>query len=504
MKHIYLGAIFLLLIFLFGTHLLFSQNDEFNSTVSVPNDLFDYSTNIIKNQENEYSLVLTLQDKNQNTLNQFTGSLAFRINNDGHQLINFIQGEGHYSIEVKRSFIVFTELKVAEFHKVKFSHYFLSGDNYKRTAIPLWASIIPPLLAIFLALIFREVLISLFTGIWVGVFIIHGVHPKLLLTSFLNVVDTYTIGALMDSGHLSVIIFSLMIGGMVTIITRNGGMAGMVAVFSKYARSARSSQFVTWFLGIMIFFDDYANTMIVGNTMRPLTDKFKVSREKLAYIVDSTAAPVAAIALVTTWIGVELGYIKDAFESIHVEQGAYTVFLESLKYSYYPILTLIFIFFLIYMRRDFSLMRTAENKSRGAKVKEEDDAGMDEKKHVNPQWYNAVVPVITMVVVTIAGLFYTGYDSAVWSDQSLNFFKKLAGTIGHPDVDAYKGLIWGSLSGTTMAILLSISQRLLSLGKVMTAMLDGFKTLLPAVVILILAWSLAQVTQDLHTADFLT
>ena len=126
---------------------------------------------------------------------------------------------------------------------------------------------------------------------------------------------------LTDSDHVAVILFSMLIGGMVAIISKNGGMAGVVNLLSRYAKDAKSSQLVTWFLGIAIFFDDYANTLIVGNTMRPVTDKHRVSREKLAYIVDSTAAPVAAIAFVTTWVGAELGYIKDAATSLGIEEG---------------------------------------------------------------------------------------------------------------------------------------------------------------------------------------
>lgn len=175
--------------------------------------------------------------------------------------------------------------------------------------IPLWLSIVPPLLAIFLALLFKEVNVSLFAGIWSGAFIAGGLRLDgiyYIFKSFVNVLEKYIIEALSDSGHLSVILFSLLIGGMVAIISKNGGMAGVVMSLSKYARSPVSSQFITWLLGLAIFFDDYANTLIVGNTMRSVTDKFKISREKLAYIVDSTAAPVAAVAFITTWIGAEL------------------------------------------------------------------------------------------------------------------------------------------------------------------------------------------------------
>ena len=212
-----------------------------------------------------------------------------------------------------------------------------SSGQYRIRTIPLWMSIIPPLVAIGLALLFKEVILSLFIGIWSGAFIVSGLRFDTMLYSFWAVVNKYIINALNDTGHLSVIVFSLLIGGMVAIISRNGGMAGVVSSLSKYAKSPRSSQFITWLLGVAIFFDDYANTLIVGNTMRSVTDKFRISREKLAYIVDSTAAPVSAIAFITTWIGAELGYIEGG---IAIIDG----FDKSLSpYSYFHKLSKIFV-----------------------------------------------------------------------------------------------------------------------------------------------------------------
>ena len=159
-------------------------------------------------------------------------------------------------------------------------------------------------------------------GIFSGAFIAGGLRfeaPLFYLESAWLVLEKYILNALNDGGHLSIVLFSLLIGGMVAIISRNGGMAGVVTKLSRFAKGPESSQFVTWLLGVAIFFDDYANTLIVGNTMRSVTDKFRVSREKLAYIVDSTAAPVAAIAFITTWIGAELSYISDGVKN----QGGY-------------------------------------------------------------------------------------------------------------------------------------------------------------------------------------
>src|SRR5690606_19549716 len=184
------------------------------------------------------------------------------------------------------------------------------------TPMPLWLSVLPPLIAIVLALVFKEVIISLFLGILFGAGCVgyYGTGWSGMFGGFFRVIDTYIIGALNDWSHLAVILFSLFIGGIVALVSRNGGMMGVVNRLAKYATNARSGQLTTWAMGIAIFFDDYANTLVVGNTLRPVTDRLNISREKLAYIVDSTAAPVAAIALITTWIGAQLGYIDSGLQ----------------------------------------------------------------------------------------------------------------------------------------------------------------------------------------------
>lgn len=387
--------------------------------------------------------------------------------------------------------------------------------NANASPIPLWLSILPPLIAILMALVFKEVIVSLFTGIFAGAAILfsYGNGITGVFSGFLAVIDRYIINAMNDSGHLSVIVFSLLIGAMVLVISRNGGMQGVVNRLSKYAKDSRSGQLVTWFLGIAIFFDDYANTLVVGNTMRPVTDRLKISREKLSYIVDSTAAPIAAIAFVTTWIGAELGYIEDGSKTLGIEEGAYSIFLNSLNYAFYPILTLIFIFMLIWMKKDFGTMYNAEKRARVdghvsdpkhkiGKSEETDD--LDMVDGAKPKAYNAIIPVLVVIIGTIVGLYNTGIESneGIWSDSSLSFTRKLSTIIGSSD--SYIALLWSSISGLGVAILLTVSQKIISLQHTMETALVGFKTMLPAISILILAWSLALVTEDMHTADFIT
>ncbi|MCK4662135.1 MAG: Na+/H+ antiporter NhaC family protein [Bacteroidales bacterium] len=381
--------------------------------------------------------------------------------------------------------------------------------------IPLWLSILPPLLAILIALIFKEVFSALFIGLFSGTSIIfYYKESSIFLAIFKGIFaipDTYIIGSLNDTGHLSIIVFSLLIGAMVNLITKNGGMKGVVNILVKYANTARSGQFITWLLGIFIFFDDYANTLVVGNTMRPVTDKLKISREKLAYIVDSTAAPVAALALITTWIGIELSYIQDGINAIGLDKSAYSVFISSLNTRFYPIFTLIFILLLIWKKRDFGPMLQAEKKAKsiGQIQSINNNDNLSDKfseitisDTIKAKWYNAVIPVFIIIAGTIVGLFYTGWDSNVWNDETYSFMKKLSYIVGRSD--SYKALLWSSFFSVLVAVFLTTSQKILSLKQSIDSLMNGIKTMLVAVLILVFAWSLAQITQDLHTADFIT
>ncbi len=415
----------------------------------------------------------------------------------------------------------------------------LKNGNIRVKHIPLWLSLVPPLVAIILALSLKEVIVSLFVGIWSGAFIIGGMRFSSLyhwMQSLFDVVQNFMIGALNDSAHLSVLLFSLLIGGMVSIISKNGGMAGVVRALSKYAKTPKSAQFITWLLGVAIFFDDYANTLIVGNTMRSVTDSFKISREKLAYIVDSTAAPVAAVAFITTWIGAELGYIDDGIASLGLSNAptAYSIFISSLRYSFYPILTLVFILIIIYTRRDYGPMWKAEHRSSttgqvsSASTEDENEPDMEDLspvKGASIKWYNAVIPVATVILMTIYGLLETGFGSILqslnsdgatyqgwgqaWANMEaisgipeMGFFTKLGTVIGNSD--SYSALIWASLIGVLVAFVLTWSQRIIKLKDSMHWLVVGFKTMMPALIILTLAWALAITTKDLHTADYLS
>lgn len=471
-----------------------------------------------------------------------------------------------------------------------------SQTTVRQQSIPLWWSIIPPLVAIILALLTRQVVLSLFMGIMAGSWLTAGMplNPGDLMKTFFRVLDTYILNALNSSSHLSVLLFSMLIGGMVALISRNGGMVGIVQKLAPLARGPLSTQLVTWFMGIAIFFDDYANSLIVGNTMRPLTDKFRISREKLAYIVDSTAAPVASIAFITTWIGAELGYISDAvpaLEGLENPPGAYSIFLQSLGYAFYSYFTLIFILLIIFTGRDFGAMLRAERRARetgavyaleGGEAESEDMEELEPVPGAPRRWLNGLLPVLVVVFGTLMGLIDTGMESSfnqlsdkgivlpdnswggTWSNlhylnaseselwqaidktSAADLYTAFAGELApagseeeqraalrelspyriwalRPDLvplepagsvrkmgilignaDSYSALLWASLSAVLLALLLTVVQRIMRLDKAIGTTIKGFKTMMPALMILVLAWSLATTTEELSTAEFLT
>jgi len=381
------------------------------------------------------------------------------------------------------------------------------------TLIPGWYSLIPPLFAIAVALLFREVVSALFVGVFLGALAVAGFNP---VAAVWRIVDQFVVPALgdVDGGHTQIVVFSLLLGGMVGIISRNGGTMGIVEAVSPFARTARRGRIATWFAGMAVFFDDYANTLLVGNTMRPITDRLRVSREKLAYLVDATAAPLAAIVPISTWVGYEISLIADGLR-IAAEQtpeasaalGAmspFTVFLETIPYRFYPLLALYFAGLTAFTRRDFGAMAAAERRAGsggglyrpGAKLLTDTAThAMDPKPGVRHRWWNAGIPVLSVIVVVLIGLWTTGRTSA-GPDAGLR------DVIGA--ADPFVTLLWGSLAGCLVAVALSIGQRILTLEESVDGLISGMRAMLLAMIILVLAWSLGAVTESIGTAPYLS
>lgn len=260
-------------------------------------------------------------------------------------------------------------------------------------------------------------------------------------------------------------------------------MYNFVQKLSKWATSQKSTEWITYFLGIFIFFDDYANTMIVGKTMQPLADKQGVSREKLAYLVDSTAAPIAGTAFISTWIGAELGYIQEGLIILNLPYSPYQLFLHSLEYAFYPIFTLFFIALLIWSRKDFGPMLQSK--------KIEVEKNIENIKSENTPYHYALISIFLLLSITFLGLWITGKKETTQSISEL---------IGN--ANAYKSLLWGSGLACIGTILLNLTQKI-SLDKSIHTLLDGFKTMISAMSILVLAWVLAAIIKDLKLSTVL-
>ncbi|HHJ53798.1 MAG TPA: Na+/H+ antiporter NhaC family protein, partial [Caldithrix abyssi] len=359
--------------------------------------------------------------------------------------------------------------------------------------IPAWLSILPPILAIILALITRQVLISLLAGIWLGATFIYGYNP---FAGFLYTLTEYVGKAPADEERIAILIFSLTLGGMVGVISRSGGTQGIVEKLSTFASNAKRGQFVTWLMGVIIFFDDYANTLIVGNTMRPLTDRLKISREKLSYLVDSTAAPVANIAIISTWIGYELSLINDAFQSIGVNDNAYITFFKTIPYNFYPLFTLAFGLFIALSGRDmFSMLRAERRAQKGKPLRDgavplaDLNAGDLQTKQGAPlRWYNALVPVAVVIGATLVGLWFTGLNNLSIPQDELSrysFVRYVSAVVGASD--SFAVLMWAAFGGSIVAIVMAIGQRILTLNESMNAWVSGVRAMVMAALILTMA-----------------
>ncbi len=383
-----------------------------------------------------------------------------------------------------------------------------------RPFAPGWFSILPPLVAIALALIFKEVITALLAGVWLGALAVAGYNP---VQATWRLVDQYVVPALgdTDGGHTQIVVFSLMLGGMVGIVSRNGGTRGVVRAVAPLARNRRRGKVATALAGLAIFFDDYANTLVVGNTMRPITDRLKVSREKLAYLVDSTAAPIAAMVPVSTWVGYEVSLIGGGLTSAATTTtGAdaaflanlspYAVFIQTIPYLFYPILAFAFVLLTSFMNRDFGSMARAEARAAAGRGLYRDGAMLatdtsksfvDAKEGSPRRWWNAGIPVLTVVAVVLGGLYVSGRAAAGEGASLMDTFGA---------ADPFNTLLWGSLAGCLVAAALTLGQRILTVHECVDAWAGGVKAMITAMVILTLAWSLGAVTQDIGTAGYLS
>ncbi len=369
----------------------------------------------------------------------------------------------------------------------------LASSNGEMTATPSnWTSLLPPLIAIGLAILLREVIGSLLLGIMVGALLLTsgsiGAALMMLPTDlFLN--------ALAEPGHASIVLFSLMLGAMVGVLAKSGGMAGIVQALRGMAKGRRGGMLMTWLIGLIIFFDDYANTLLVGNTMRPYTDKLKISRAKLAYLVDSTSAPIASVAVISTWVGFEIGLIEEATASLSGLDNSYLIFLKSIPYTAYSLFTLVLVGAVAWWKRDFGSMYRAEMETLNAEDHTAEVSGktMESTEAGKHAILLALIPVLLVIVTVILGLYLSGKANSQPGSP-------LFSILGAADSSAV--LLVASFFGMVSASILAASLGKMKVHLVSDAIIDGIKAMMPAMVILLLAWSLGDITTRLGTAQY--
>ena len=381
-------------------------------------------------------------------------------------------------------------------------------------------TLIPPIVAIVLAFITKNVVVSLFIGILSGGFLLNltGFNVfSALIQSFLDFIDR-ALNSLADPWNAGIILQVLVIGGVINLVAKMGGAKAIAEALAKRAKTAKGTQLITWLMGICVFFDDYANALIVGPIMRPVADKMKISRERLAFIIDATAAPIAGLAIISTWIGLEVGLINDAFTGIGVQADAFGVFLQTIPYRFYNILILAFIVITAVLLKEFGPMRKAEMAARngqkiGAEVAVDNLQGEDEmqpKEGVQLSIWNAIIPIGVLIVAAIAAFYYSGY-TAIMGGEDVELINLMTNSQASFEAikqafsasDASVALFQSALLASIVAIIMAVCKKIFTIGEAIEVWVDGMKGLLITGVILILAWSLSSVIKELGTAKYL-
>lgn len=349
-------------------------------------------------------------------------------------------------------------------------------------------TLIPPLVAIILAFITKNVIISLLIGILSGSFIIKASGINVFATfiqAFLDLVDRALV-SLADPWNAGIILQVLAIGGVINLVAKMGGAKAIAEALAKRAKSAKGTQLITWFLGLLVFFDDYANSLIVGPMMRPVADKMKISREKLAFIIDATAAPVAGLAIISTWIGLEVGLIHDAFESISIDVDAFGIFLNTIPFRFYNILILAFIIISALLLKEFGPMRKAEIKSRSRKIDIDLDEGVEElddlapKNGVKLSVWNAIIPIGTLIIVALASFYYSGYTSIMGGEDKalIQLFTNSPYSFeaikeAFSASDASRALFQSALVASLVAIIMAVIKKIFTISEAIDVWIDG-------------------------------
>lgn len=359
-----------------------------------------------------------------------------------------------------------------------------------REEIPAYATVLallPPLIAIVLALITKEVYSSLFIGILAGAllysnFSFSGMIDKLFAGGFVaSVADSYNIG---------ILFFLIILGAIVALMNKSGGSAAFGRWAATHIKSKTGAQLATICLGILIFVDDYFNCLTVGSVMRPVTDKFKVSRSKLSYLIDSTAAPICIIAPISSWAAAVAGFVSED------QIGGLELFIRAIPYNFYALLTIVMMFTLVAMKLEYGPMKKhEENAANGDIFSDSAHKMMDKAEEIADNTggsvWDLVAPVLVLIVSCMAGLIYSGGFFTADAEGYRNFITAFS------NADASVGLVIGSFAGLIFSIIYFICRRTLSFKDCMESIPEGFKAMVPAIMILCCAWTLKTMTDSL-------
>ncbi|WP_435114893.1 Na+/H+ antiporter NhaC family protein [Halolamina sp. C58] len=353
-------------------------------------------------------------------------------------------------------------------------------------------SVLPPLLAIVLAIATRKAVLSLFLGIWAG---------AVIYTGSLGIVQTFDwiVAAVAGDFHVRILVFTLLLGSGVAMIWNLGGSYAVRDWAIAKLDSQRKVGAVAWLLGVVLFFDDYANTAIVGSAMKDVSDHLRISREKLSYIVDSTAAPVATLGI-SSWVAFQLSLISDGYAAAGVSDHppAFEVFLSSIPFNMYSILAIVMVAIIVFSGRDFGEMLDAEHRSwrtgavsrADARPMQDVESDLGEPSARNPRLVSFFVPIIVLIAVTIASALWTGYSpGASLMDMVTN-------------ADFASALIYGSFAMVVTGFALGKFYGILTLGESTDTVIEGFGLMLTAVSILVLAWGIGEVVSALQTGEY--
>ncbi|WP_157152144.1 Na+/H+ antiporter NhaC family protein [Brachyspira sp. SAP_772] len=360
--------------------------------------------------------------------------------------------------------------------------------------------IIPPLLAIILALLTKEVIISLTVGILSGTLILAHGNIFTAITIFTDKVAAMT----GDSWNVRILLFCALLGAFVSMLSKTGATKAFGLWASKYLKTKKSVLIFTWFFGLIIFIDDYFNSLSVGTVMRPAFDEKKISRAKLAYILDSTAAPVCILAPISTWVVTVMSYIRDSegFESLNMSE--FIFFIKMIPYSVYPLLALAFVVLISLFFKDFGPMKRSEDDAANGKLFNEDLYGacpgnLETISGDSAKWYDMVIAIVVLILACIAMFPITTYMGLVGSDgiETLSqAFSSTTVTNAFIQTDASKALFYGAVISLMIMYIYYVARRLLTVRSAGNAIMEGIKSMVPALVVLALAWTIGNVIKS--------